>query len=150
MSCNTPGFPVLQPPPRVCSNSCSLSWWCHPTISSSVTHFSSCLQSFPASGSFPVGQLFTSGGQSIGASASASVLSTNIQDWFPLGLTGLMSLQYKGLQHHSSKVSFLWRSAFFMGQLSHSYMTTRKTIVLTRWTFVGKVMSLLFNILEQS
>ena len=81
--------------PGVCSNSCPLSQWCHPTISSSVAPFSSCLQSFPASGSFPVSQLFTSGGQSIGA--SASVLPMNIQDWFPLGLTGLISLQFKGL-----------------------------------------------------
>ena len=75
--------------PGVCSNSCPLSWWCHPTISSSVVPFSSRLQSFPASGSFPMNQLFASGGQSIGASASASVLPMNIQDWFPLGLTGL-------------------------------------------------------------
>ena len=83
--------------PRVCSNSCPLSQWCHPNISSSVTPFSSCLQSFPASGSFPVSQLFASGGQSIGASASASVLPMNIQDWFPLGWTGWISLQSKGL-----------------------------------------------------
>ena len=83
--------------PRVCSNSCPLSWWCHPTILSSVSPFSSCLQSFPASGSFPMSQFFVSGGQSIGASSSASVLPMNIQDWFPLGLTGLISLQSKGL-----------------------------------------------------
>ena len=80
-----------------CSNSCPLSRWCHPTISSSVTPFSFCPQSFPASGSFPVSQLFASGGQSIGASASGSVLSMNIQGWFPLALTGLISLQSKGL-----------------------------------------------------
>ena len=90
-----PGFrPSLSP--EVCSNSCPLSWWCHPTISSSVILFSSCLQSSPASGSFPVSQFFTSGAQSIGASASASALPMNIQDWFPLGLTGLISLQSKG------------------------------------------------------
>ena len=83
--------------PGVCSNSCPLSWWCHPTISSSVIPFSSCLQSFPASGSFPMSQFFTSDGQSIGASALVSVLPINIQDWFPLGLTGLISLQSKGL-----------------------------------------------------
>ena len=77
--------------PRVCSNSCSLSWWCHPTITSSVAPFSSCPQSFPASGSFPMGQLFTSGCQSITASALASVLPMNIQGWFSLGLTGLIS-----------------------------------------------------------
>ena len=81
----------------VCSNSCPLSQWCHPTISSSVARLSSCLQSFPASGSFPMSGLFASGGQSIGASASASVLPMNIQDWFPLGRTGWISLQSKGL-----------------------------------------------------
>ena len=77
--------------PRVCSNSYALSWWCHPTISSSVIHFSFCLQSFPASGSFPISQLFISGGQSTRASASTSLLPINIQDGFPLGLTGLIS-----------------------------------------------------------
>ena len=82
--------------PGDCSNSCPLSWWCHPTISSSVLPFSSCPQSFPASGSFLMGQLFTSGGQSIGASASALVLPVNIQGWFPLGLIGLISLLSKG------------------------------------------------------
>ena len=90
-----------------------------------------------------------SGGQSIGASASASVLPMNIQDWFPLGLTGLISLQSKTLksllQHHSSKASVLWCSAFFMVQLWHAYTATGKTITLTIWTFVSKVMSLLFN-----
>ena len=82
--------------PRVCSNSCPLTRWCHPTISSFVTPFSFCLQSFPALGSFPVSQLLASGGQRIGASASASVLPLNIQAWFPLGLTGLISLLSKG------------------------------------------------------
>ena len=90
-------FPCLSPSPRVCSNSCPLSQWCHPTISSSVTPFSSCPQSFPPSGSFPMSHLFTSCGQSIGASTSASVLPMNIQDWFPLGLTGVISLLSKGL-----------------------------------------------------
>ena len=85
-------LPCPSPSPRACSNSCPLSQWCHPTISSSVTPFSFCLQSFPRLGSFPMSRLFTSGGQSIGASASASVLPVNIQDWFPLGLTGLISL----------------------------------------------------------
>ena len=84
-----------SPTLRAYSNSCPSNWWCHPTISSSVLPFSSCLQSFPALGSFPVSQFFTSGGQSIRASASASVLPMNIQDWFPLGLTGLISLQSK-------------------------------------------------------
>ena len=108
---------------------------------------------FPNIRIFPVSQFFTTGGQSIGVSASASVLPKNIQDWFPLGLTGLISLQSKGLstvlQHHSSKASILWCFAFFMVQLSHPYMTTEKTIALTRWIFVGKVMSLLFNMLSR-
>ena len=83
--------------PRVCSNSCPLSQWCHTTTSSSVSSLSSCPQSFPISGSFPMSQLFASGGQTIGASASASGLPINIQGWFPLGLTGLISLESKGL-----------------------------------------------------
>ena len=83
--------------PRVCSNSCPLSQWCHPTIASSVISFSSCLQSFPASGSFPMSLFFASGGQSIRVSASASILPMNIQDWFPLGLTSSISLLSKGL-----------------------------------------------------
>ena len=90
-------LPCPSPSPRTYSNSCALSQWCHPTISSSVIPFSCCLQSVPASGSFPVSQLFPSGDQSIAASASASVLLTNIQGWFPLGLTGWISLQSKGL-----------------------------------------------------
>ena len=94
-------LPRPSPSPGACSNSCLLSQWCHPTISSSVIPCSSCLQSFPASGSFPVSQLFTSGGQSIGALASASVLLMNIRDWFPLGLTDLISFQSKGLQESS-------------------------------------------------
>ena len=90
-------LPCSSPSPGACSNSCPLSQWCHPTISSSIIPFSSCLQSFPVSGSFLMNQFFTSGGQSIGASASALVLPMNIQDWFPLGLKGLFSLQSKGL-----------------------------------------------------
>ena len=140
-----------SPTPGVCSNSCPLSQWCHPPISSSVIPFSSCLQSFPASGSFIIRHFFASCGQSIGA--SASVLPMNIQGWFPLGLTDLISLQSKGLskvlQHHSSKASILRHSAFFTVQPSHPYMTTGKTIALTRQNFVGKVMSLLFNILSR-
>ena len=89
--------PCPSPTPGVYSNSCPLSQWCHPTISSSVVSFFSCLQSFPTSGSFPISQLFASGGQSMRVSASASVLPMNIQDWFPLGLSGLNSLQSKGL-----------------------------------------------------
>ena len=88
-------LPCPSPTPGACSNLCPLSWWCHPTISSSVISFSSCPQSFPASGSFPVSQFFASGGQSIGA--SSSVLPMNIQDRFPLGWTSLISLQSKGL-----------------------------------------------------
>ena len=86
-----------SPIPGACSNSCPLSWWYHPTISSSVVPFSTCLQSFPASGSLPMNRLLASGGQSIGTSASASVLPMNIQGWFPLGLIGLISLLSKGL-----------------------------------------------------
>ena len=96
MDLSTPGFPVLQHAPRICPSSCPLNQWCHPTISSSVAFFF-CLQSFPASGSFPMSQLFTSDSQNIGASASASVLPMNIQDWFPLGWTGWVSLLSKGL-----------------------------------------------------
>ena len=142
-----------SPIPGVCSNSCPLSWWCHPTISSSVIPFSSCLQSLPSSGSFPVSQFFSSGVQNIGVSASVSVFPVNIQYWFPLGWTGLICLQSRGLsrvlQHQRWKTSILRCSAFFIVQLSHPYMTTRKTIALTRWTFVGKVMSLLFNMLSR-
>ena len=90
-------LPCPSPSPGACSNSCPLSQWCYPTISSSVIPFSSCSQSFPASGSFLMSQLFASGDQSIGGSASALVLLMNIRDWFPLGLTGLISLQPKGL-----------------------------------------------------
>ena len=90
-------LPCLSLSPRVCSNSCPLCRWCHPTISSSITPFSSSLPSFPASGSFPISWLFTSGGPTIGASVSTSVLPMNIQGWFPLELTGLISLHSKGL-----------------------------------------------------
>ena len=105
--------------PGVCSNSCPLSQWCHPTITSSVVPFSSCLHSFPASGSFLMSWLFASSVQNIGVSASASVLLMNIQDWFPLGLTGWISLQSKGtlkslLQYLSSKASILQCSVFFI------------------------------------
>ena len=93
-------LPCPSPTPRVCSNTCLSSWWCHPTILSSVILFSSCLQSFPASESFPMSQFFTSDGQSIGVSASVSVLPMNIQDWFPLGLTSWISLQSKELSFY--------------------------------------------------
>ena len=136
-------LPCPSPAPGAYSNPCPLSRWCHPAISSSVVPFSSHHQSFPASGSFPGSQLFTSGGQRIEISASASVLPMNIQDWFPLGLTGWISLQSKRLssllQCHISKTSILQCSDFFIVQLSHPYMTTGKTISLTRWIFVDKV-----------
>ena len=103
--------------PQAYSNSCPLCWSCHPTISSSVMPFSSCLQSFPASGSFPVRQLFALGGQSIGVSASASVLPINIQDWFLLGLTGWISLQSKGLSRVFSNTT-VQKHQFFRAQLS--------------------------------
>ena len=138
--------PSLSPGAR--SNSCPLSRWCHPTLSSSVVPFSSCLQSFPASGSFPMSWLFASGGRSTETSASTSILIMNIQDLFPLGLTVDLSVQgslKSLLQHHSSKALILQCSVFFMVQLSYAYMTIGKTIALTRWTFVDKVMSLLFN-----
>ena len=150
MDCSTPSLlPCPTPTPRAYSNSYPLSQWCHPTISFSVLPFFSCLQSFPASGSFQMSQLFTSGGQTIGVSASTSVLPMNTQDWFPFRWTGWTSLLSKGISRvfsntHSSKASIFWHSTFFIVQLSHPYMTTGKTITLTRWTFVGKVMSLPF------
>ena len=100
-----------------CSNSCPLSWWCYPTISSSVIPLSSCLQSFEASGSFPRSQFFASGGQSIGVSASASVFPMNIQDWSPLGLIGLISSQSKGLARVFSNTT-VPKHKFFSTQLS--------------------------------
>ena len=138
--------PCPSPTPGVHSNLCPLSRWCHPTISSSVVPFSSCPQSFPASGSFPVTQLFASGGQSTGFSFNISPSNEGPisfrMDWLDfLAVQGtLKSL----LQHHSSKVSILLHSAFFIVQLSHPYMTTGKTITLTRWTFVGKVRTISF------
>ena len=133
--------PCLSPTPRVHPNPCPFSQWCHPVISSSVIPFSLCLQSFPASGSFPTSQLFASVSQSIGVSASTSVLPMNTQDWSPLGWTGWISLLSKGL----SRVFFnttVQKHQFFgarlSSHLSHSYMTTGKTIALTRRTFVAK------------
>ena len=143
-----PSCPPLSP--GVCSNLCALSQRCY------LDHLILChpvsfsLQSF-TSGSFPLSQLFTSNSQNIGASASVWVLPMNIKDWFPLGWTALISLQRilkSLLQHRNLKVSILWHSAFFMVQLSHSYVTTAKITALTSRTFVGKVMSLLFNTLS--
>jgi len=110
------GLPCPSPTPGACSNSCPLSWWCYPTISSSVVPFFSFLQSFPASGSFPVSQFLASGGASIRASAPASVLPMNIQDWFPWGLTGLISLQSKGLSRVFNTT--VQKNHFFGAQLS--------------------------------
>ena len=110
-------LPCPSPTPGACSNSCSSSQWCHPTISSSVVRFSSHLQSFPASGSFQISQLFTSGGQSIGVSASASVLPMNTQDWSPLGWTGWIFLQSKGLSRVFSNTT-VQKHQFFGAQLS--------------------------------
>ena len=137
--------------PGACSNSCPLSQWCHPTISFFVAAFS-CLQSFPASVSFPMSQLFTSGGQSIEASVLASVLPTNVKDWFPLGLIGLISLLCKGSSRVFSSTT-VWKTQFFSAQplVQRAYpcITTGKTIALTILTFVCKVMSLLFNTLSR-
>ena len=140
--------------PRVCSNSCPLSRWCYLNISSCAAVFSSCLQSFPPSESFLMSQRFTSGGQSIGASASASVLPMNIQVFisFRIYWFDFLAVQrtFKHLfQYHNLKVPILRCSAFFMVQLLHPYMSTGKTIALIVWTFVSKEMSLLFNILSR-
>ena len=140
------GLQHARPPcpstPRACANSCLLSWWCHPAISSSVIPFSSHLQSFPASGSFQMCQFFASGGQSIGISASASVLTMKFRiDLLQNGLVGSPCSPRDSRVFSNTtfqKASILWHSAFFIVQLSHPYMTTGKTIALTRWTFVGK------------
>ena len=147
-------LPCPSPTPRACSNSCLLSQWCHPTISSSVVPFCSCFQSFP----------------SIRAFSSESVLCIRWPKYWSFRFSISLSNEYSGLisfrmewvnllaaeatlksllQHHSLKASILWCSAFFIVPLSHPYMTPGKTIALTRWTFVGKVMSLLFNMLSR-
>ena len=146
-------LPYPSPTPGACSNACPLSQWCHPSISSSAVPFSSCLQSFPASGSFLESVLHIRWPKywtfifSISPSNEYARLISFKTDWFDL-------LAVKGtfkslLQHHSSKASILQRSYFFMVQLSHPYLTTRKTIALTRWTFVSKVKSLIINILSR-
>ena len=153
------GMQHARPPcplqtPGVHSNSSPLSRWCHPAFSSSVVPFSFRLQSFPAVGSFPVSQFFASGSQSIGVfsfsispSNEYSGLISFRMDW--LGLLAAQGTLKSLLQHHNSKASSLQCSAFFIIQLSHPYMTTGKTIALTRWTFVGKTMTLLFNMLSR-
>ena len=134
--------PCPSPTPRAYSNSCPLSRWCHPAISSSVVPFSSRLQSFPASGSFPMNKLFTSGGQSISVSVSISPsneysgLISFRMDW--LDLLAVQGTLKSLLQHHSPKASILQCSAFFRVQLSHPYMTTGKTLPLTRQAFLVK------------
>ena len=146
-----PRLPCPSPFPGVSSDSCPLGQCCHPTTSSSAARFSFCLQSFPASGPFPITCLFPSSGQSIGA--SASVLPVDIDSEFPLGMTGLISLQSKGLSRVFSSTT-IWKHQFFGAQpslctASHPYMTTGKIIVLTTWIFVGKMMSLLFSTLSR-
>ena len=145
--------PCLSPTPGAYSNSCPLSQWCHPPISSSVNPFSSCPQSSPASGFFPMSQFFTSGPKYWSFSFSISP-SNEYSGLISLRMDLLELLAIKGtlqslLQHHSSKASIFQPSAFFVVQLSHPYMTTGKTTALTRWTFVGKGMSLLFNMLSR-
>ena len=147
-------LPCPSPSPRACLNSSLLSQWCHPTILSSVISFSSCFWSFQASGSFLISWLFASGGQSIGASVSASVLPLNIQDWFPLGSTGLISLQSKGLSRVFSSTT-VQKHQFFHGSLLYGPTLTS---IHDSWKnhsfdymdlcwqyFVSKVISLLFN-----
>ena len=147
-------FPCPSISPRVCSNSCPLTQWCHPIISSSVVPFSSCLQSFQASGSFPMSLFFPSGGPNIGVSASASVPPMNTQDWSTLGWTGWISLQSKGLSRVFNTT--VQKHQFIGPQLSsqsnshiHKWLLEKPSIALTIWTFVGKVMSLLFNMLSR-
>ena len=145
--------PCPSPTPRVHPNPCPFRWWCHPTILSSVVPFSSCPQSFPASRSFQMSQLFASGGQSTGVSASTSVLPMNTQDWSPLGWTGWTSLQSKGLSRvflnttvkniNSLALSFLYSTTLT------SIHDHGKNLALSRRTFVGKVMSLLLNMLPR-
>ena len=146
--------PCPSPSPGVHPNPCPSSWWCHPAISSSVVPFFSYLQSFPASGSFQMSQFFTSGGQSIKSFSFNISPSNEYSELISFRMSWLDLLAVQGtlnslLQHHSSKASILQRSAFFTVQLSHPYMTTGKTIPLTRQTLVGKVMSLLFNKLSR-
>ena len=145
--------PCPSPSPGDHSNSCPLSRWCHPAIASSVVPFSSCPQSLPASESFPMSQFFAWGGQSTVVSALATVLPKNTQDWSPLGWTGWIFLQSKGLSRVFCN-TIVQKHQFFGAQLSsqsnfHPYMTTGKTIALARQTFVSKVMPLLFNMLSR-
>ena len=140
--------PCPSPAPGVHPNPCPSTWWCHPTISSSVVPFSSCPQSFPASGSFQMRwPKYWSFSFKINPTNEHPGLISFRMDW--LDLLAVQRTLKSLLQHHSSKASTLWHSAFFIVQLSHPYMTTGKTVALTRRTFVGKVMSLLFNMLSR-
>ena len=147
-------LPCPSPTPRVYSNSCPSSWWCHPAISSSVVPFSSCPQPLPTSESFPMNQLFEWGGPKY-SNFSFSIIPSNEHPGlisFRTDCLDLLAVQgtlKSLLQHHSLKTSIFQLSAFFTVQLSHPYMTTGKTITFTRQTFVGKVMSLLFNMLSR-
>ena len=143
-------LPCPSPSLEVCPSSCPLHWWYYPAISSSDIFFSFCLQSFPASETFPMSQLFESDDQNTWVSASASVLPTRIQGWFPSRLTSLSSLLVQGtlrslLQDHSLKTSILRCTTFFMVQLSQPQVTTWKTIALTIRTIVDRVKSLFCN-----
>ena len=138
--------PYPSPTPRVYWNSCPLSWWCHPSISSSVIPSSSCLQSFPASRSFPVSQIFSLSFSISPSNEYSGLISFRMDS---LDLLAFQRTLKSLLQHHSSKASILQHSAFFIVQLSHPYRTTGKTIAFTRYTFFGKVMSLLFNTLSR-
>ena len=151
MDCSTPGFPVLPPSPRACWNSCPLDWWYRPTISSSVVPLSSCLQFFPTVRVFSSKSVlhirwpkYWSFNFSISPSNEYSWLISFRIDWFDL--LAVQRTLKSLVQHHRSKASVLRHSAFFMVQLSHPYMTIGKTIALTRWTFIGKVMSLLVQV----
>ena len=154
MDCSTPDFPVLHDLLEFGqTHVCWVDDAIQPSHLLSPAPFSSCLQHFPVPRSFPMSRLFASGSQSTRASASATVLPVSIQSWFPLGLTGLISLLSKRLLSllslHNSKASVFQHSALYMIQLSHLYTTNGKTIALTRWTFVSKVISLLFNTLSR-
>ena len=146
-------LPSLSPNPRACSNSCPLSQFHHPAISSSAVPIIYCLQCFPASGSFPRSQFFVSSSQSIGVSASASVIPMNIKNWVPLGLTAWISLQSKGLSRVFSNTTVQSINSLSLSFLYSPTLTSIqdhwKTIALIRWPFVGKVMSLLFCMLSR-
>ena len=145
MDCSMPGFPVHHQTPGVYSNSCPSSWWCHPAISSSVIPFSSCPHPSQHQSLFQWPKYWSFSFSIIPSKEHSGLIFR--MDW--LDLLAVQGTLKNLLQHHSSKASILWHSAFFIVQLSHPYMTTGKTIALTRWTFVGKVMPLLLNMLSR-